>query len=93
MDIYKSIINEYFDDMSITPFAINIIETKDVKSAYYKIRPDQVGKDDRSDGYYNGFCVPPKDTDGLFTLLLDKNIARKRCTILYFGECKRFSKS
>lgn len=73
MDIYKNIINEYFNDMSITPFDINIVETTDVKSAYYKIRPDQIGKDDKSDGYYNGFCVPPKDNDGLFTILLDKN--------------------
>lgn len=73
MDIYKNIINEYFNDMGITPFGINIVEATDVKSAYYKIRPDQVGKDDKSDENYNGFCVPPKDNDGLFTILLDKN--------------------
>ena len=59
--------------MSITPFDINIVEATDVRSAYYKIRPDQIGKNDKNEGNYNGFCVPPKDNNGLFTILLDKN--------------------
>lgn len=70
---YYQIVTEYFQEMGIAPFDVKIIESNDLESAFYTVRPDQAGKYKRNSDEYHGFCVPPATLDGIFSILLKKD--------------------
>ena len=64
---YRKILIEYFAEFNIDLDIndINIVEDVDVEKAFFNIRPDQNGKDSYEWHKYNGFIVPPLNTEGV----------------------------
>lgn len=80
---YRKILIEYFAEFNIDLDIndINIVEDVDVEKAFFNIRPDQNGKDSFEWHKYNGFIVPPLNTEGLFTIIFNINrmiLSKKR---------------
>ncbi|MBO5109686.1 MAG: hypothetical protein J6D21_03120 [Clostridia bacterium] len=75
-EFFYDIITDYVETCQVQQFDSNIIVTYDMKEEYIKLRNDLVenGKRNPDDiQKYNGLTVQPKETNGVFTILLNAN--------------------
>ncbi|MBE6772538.1 MAG: hypothetical protein E7547_10420 [Ruminococcaceae bacterium] len=75
MDIMRALLCDYESTCGVKPFDGNIIISEDMRSSYIQLRSDLVEKgvipiDDLEK--YHGLTVQPAETDGIFTILLNK---------------------
>ncbi len=74
-DIYKYIVDDYFDTISCPKIHVSIYTTTDMNKSYLELcsvrTKESVKSVDISD--YNGIIVPPKELDGIFSLLINQN--------------------
>lgn len=75
MDIMRALLCDYESTCGVKPFDGNIIISEDMSSSYIQLRSDLVEKgvipiDDLEK--YHGLTVQPAETDGIFTILLNK---------------------
>lgn len=74
IDIIHDYINTFIDTEFIIP---NYRIVEDIASEYLSLRPDVLEKSSASIeslSGYNGFAVPPKEIDGTFIVLINKNV-------------------
>lgn len=77
-EIFSGIIRDYFDTYpTASPVIPDYRIVEDIASEYLSLRPDVLAKSSvsvESLSAYNGFAVPPKEIDGIFTVLINKNV-------------------
>ena len=75
VDIIQAVLGDYASSCKVAPFDGQIMIEEDMGTAYSKLRNDLVesGKTSLLNiNDYHGLTVQPKDTDGPFTILLNK---------------------
>lgn len=77
-EIFSDIICDYFDTFGGNePVIPDYQIVEDIANKYLDLRPDVLEKSAvsvESLNSYNGFAVPPKEIDGTFTVLINKNV-------------------
>ena len=72
-DLIASILNQYYEESEIdNPVPLNITIVEDMTSAYEEVTGNQIVNDDLN--RFNGFTIPPCTRDGVFNILLNKNV-------------------
>lgn len=76
--IFGDILVDYFNTFATgNPVIPDYKIVEDISSAYIELRPDVLQKNSISAetlSKYNGFAIPPKKIDGVFTVLINKNV-------------------
>lgn len=77
-EYFYGIIADYFDTYKIdNPVVPNYKIVENIADAYLSLRPDVLRKSSvtrKELNQYNGFAVPPREIDGIFTVLINKNV-------------------
>lgn len=74
-DIISGVLADYFNEFDVEPFPVTISIVDDMWNAYAKLRPDHAEKQPEMAEFQrscSGSAVPPKEFDGAFTILLQK---------------------
>lgn len=74
--VLADILVDYFSTYDVIPFPIDILLVDDMWDGYVELRPDHAEKEPEMAEVQRTNCgtvVPPKEFDGIFTILLEKN--------------------